>query len=483
MNMRLFSEMPVWFLIVFATTGLSFAQTIRIRVLDSLEHHADSLRYEGRYEEALKVLLQQYSLSRSIYGDRTLPCAEVLTRIGNARTHLGDDKQAEKDLRTSLLIHEEKLDPNSYRLSIPLTSLGLYCVSIGKFAEARKLIERNLFIVNRHWHNDPGILAIAHRNMGILYAAIDSNSRAELSYQSALSFILQDGKQSPSQISTVLRHYAAFKDKVADIETALALQKRAISLLSTNMDNCLREYTDALSEYSEILSSAGRNIEALEVQFQVLELAATYESTTSPSYARKLTELADRHVHLGHFTEALELLKRIIHTYENIGRKGDLAYANALVDVVEVCVLMDKDTSITKSAERAYELVSGFYGPEHSIAARALCYLGACYARKKLFAKAQNLISRSIVILKKNYGSKHPSIAAAMCHLAIVHAVMGKSKTAVLNYQQAITMLKEFHHYDENYMRIARMNLLGLYSRLGLSDKYNELLTEMDGAK
>jgi lipopolysaccharide biosynthesis regulator YciM len=60
---------------------------------------------------------------------------------------------------------------------------------------------------------------------------------------------------------------------------------------------------------------------------------------------------------------------------------------------------------------------------------------------------------------------------------------MGKSKTAVLNYQQAITMLKEFHHYDENYMRIARMNLLGLYSRLGLSDKYNELLTEMDGAK
>lgn len=478
-HMRLIIPVIICMAIALCCTGIVTAQSLGVRSLDSLTKHAEVYEKEGQYQKALEVVLHEYSETRRILGDTTFRSARVLMRLGNLYEALGDDSMAAVHLHRSLNIHEALYEPTSVKLSIVLMSLGRYYERQGRYHDARTYYERDLLICERHWSDDPVILAYAHTHVASVYAAIDSNSLAEAHYQNAISILLGSGKSHESVLADILIKYASVKNDLADMETAIALQKTALELISKRNGPNTIEYLDALSGYSKILSDAGRNVEALEIQQQVVESATRFESVDSKSYLRKLSGLAHRYKDLGNYSQALQIVRQIRNTIRNDEHPGHDDYADIMVDIVELCVLLDDDTLTVELARSTASRMRQINGPRHAKTARAYCYLGAAYLYAGDYENARVVIDSSLTMLDVVYGNEHPMYAAALSYSAMVSEAKRNYARAEIDYRKSITLLRKVSHFDENHLRSVETRLLNMLSMTGQRAKYIELEAEI----
>ena len=465
--------------IALCCTGIVTAQSLGVRSLDSLTKHAEMYEKAGQYQKALEVVLYEYSETRRILGDTTFRNARVLMRLGNLYETLGYDSMAAVCLHRSLNIHEMLYEPTSYKLSIILTSLGRYYERLGRYHDARTYYERDLEICEKHWSDDPVILAVAHAHVASVCAAIDSISLAEVHYQHAISILLGSGKSHESVLADILIKYASVKNDLADMESAIALQKTALELISKRSGPNSIEYLDALSGYSKILSEAGRNVEALEMQQQVVESATRFESIDSKSYLRKLSGLAHRYKDLGNHSQALQIVKQIRNTISNDQHPGNNDYADIMVDIVELCVLLDDETLTVELARSTASRMRQINGPRHAKTARAYCYLGAAYLYAGEYDNARVVIDSSLTMLGIVYGSEHPMYAAALSYSAMVSEAKGNYASAESDYRKSIALLRKVSHFDENHLRSVETRLLNMLSMTGQRVKYIELEAEI----
>jgi tetratricopeptide (TPR) repeat protein len=147
-------------------------------VAESLEGLARSLREQGRNQEALPLMERAVEIRQESDGsDTALP--GTLSALAEVYGNLGQTVEAERLLRLSLELAEQRLAAESPDLGLYSGSLGRFYFRHGRLDEAEPLFLRSLAICRTNFSDDHLLVGLAQTHLGLLYEAQGRGAEAE----------------------------------------------------------------------------------------------------------------------------------------------------------------------------------------------------------------------------------------------------------------------------------------------------------------
>src|SRR5262249_31823758 len=106
--------------------------------------HAESLRTQGRMNEAAKASEEAVTLAQRALGHEHAVTLTLTNNLAMTYKALGRNDEAESLMRETLTIREARLGPDHPDTATSLNNLALLCVEFEQLAEAESLFRRAL---------------------------------------------------------------------------------------------------------------------------------------------------------------------------------------------------------------------------------------------------------------------------------------------------------------------------------------------------
>jgi CHAT domain-containing protein/Tfp pilus assembly protein PilF len=274
-----------------------------------LHNEANTLRDDGKYEEALPLFIKVIETRQAISGPDDRDLAATLHDLAVFYYYKGDYPQVEPLSSRALAIKEKTLGKEHPEVASSLNLLANICFNKGDFAKAEQLSKRALSIKERSVGLANTTLAPYLNNLGRVYDRIGDYAKAEPLYRRALA--IRENSLGPEHpfIAQSLNNLAnLIYNKGDDVEAerlhlrALAMREKLLGPDHSNVAESLGNLANIYRKRRDYAQAEPFYRRALAIQEKI--------GPQRPHVARMLNNLALFYAVKGDIRQAIEFQSR-----------------------------------------------------------------------------------------------------------------------------------------------------------------------------
>lgn len=433
----------------------------------ALVESGETLRDEGRLEEAIAVLFQSVELAKQAE-DSDAKCAQSYGLLGGVYAKLNDLNEAERYLKKALDLNEKIYGANSLQLAESLRQLGWLFVLQMKFERAESLLRHALRIAESLGPTQlPQVFATLDGLAEVLSAKGLTDDANEL-FESRLATLQGPEEAEQEAKANLLMSWANFLfrqdrfEKAAECmqqvyETGMKLQWPALPKLAVELADLRRkngqyqeaetlivdaieqlEESEAWAEKPELrefeLASAKHSLallymddeeritpeKILQARIYLQEAEQVYIKTLGPNHstvALLLARLADVYNITGEVEQSRTACQRVIE----ICQKSDLS-DNVILPFYEQLGLLEEKLGNPEAAEplfkKVIQICRDCEPPNYDSLTRSLVELASISIKSMRFKEAENFLKEIVMIRDELNKPEYPDLVRVLTELA-----------------------------------------------------------------
>jgi tetratricopeptide (TPR) repeat protein len=303
--------------------------------------------------------------------------------------------------------HAEVSGISSEVIAKLLNEVGLYLQHIGRYREARGVLERALAQHERAYgDNNPRRAAIVN-NLG-----------------------------------RVLRRLGHLDEARAHFEAALVVDQAAYGETHAHV-------AEIVNNYGACLHIAGE-IEQARDQFEwALAVCEMQYGAEHPKVATVMNNLGYAHAGLGDVDKAIDHFSRSLTVAEAATGPNHPAVASIRTNLGLALRLKGEGEDARRQFERALEIAHSSLGPAHPDTARAMTYLGLQLQDVGEYNRAKELLLRALEIDERVFGPEHLSLITRLNYLGRCLKKMGDSAGSTRCFDRAAGIVRQLRESSQ----------------------------------
>lgn len=308
--------------------------------------------------------------------------------------------------------HAEVAGVSSEVVARLLNEVGLYLHHIGRYREARGVLERALAQHEKaHGDRNPRRAAIVN-NLGRVLRRLGHLDEARAHYEAALSV-----------------DQAAYGDTHAHV-------------------------AEIVNNYGTVMHIAGE-IEQARDQFEwALAVCEMHYGPEHAKVATVMNNLGYAHAGLGDVDKAIDHFTRSLAVAEATSGPNHPTVASIRTNLGLALRLNGKGEEARRHFERAVDIAQSSLGPAHPDTARAMTYLGLQLQDVGEYSRAKELLRRALEIDERVLGPEHLSIITRLNYLGRCLKKMGDAPGADHCFDRAGSILRRLRGADEPKLNV-----------------------------
>ena len=378
----------------------------------ALESLGESLRRQGRYDEAVPLLTKALSKRERLQGKEHPDLVDVLISLGQTYTALGRYIDAEPALLKALSIREKRYGKTDEQAAFPHTDLGALYARQKRYDDAESHYQAALSIRSERLGEEHANTIKAMKRLATVYRDAGMDKKAD-----TLDKRIREASKDPQYATQPSR-----PTEEENLTRAIDLGNQGKALYEAGKyQEAVAIFRDALKLRQGIANNPSRNKEPLEINFFNLGMSLL----SAKEYA-----------------EADSMLKQALALRDN---------------------------------EPALKPKLAFFGSAEERLMRNLDALAALYTRQQKHYQAEPYLRRIVELQEKTRGAEHLETLASLKALAENLSAQGSDKEAALNWQRTVALAEKLPA-AQNQLPDLREKLLTAYNRSGAFPKEAEAL-------
>ncbi len=397
---------------------------------------ATSLENAGKYSESYQEAQAALTVAQEL---DYLPIeAEVLLQLGSAEDQLAKYAQAESTLKKAVVFADVS-GSDEIRANALVDLIWVVGYRQGRFDDALKIGVSAKAVLDR-LHENGGLRAAFHRDIGIMYAQKSDTDQAMKHYKQALSIREKVfGPQHPTT-AMVLTSMGLIFNEWAEYERSLTYFERALSIWKKSFGPDHVRAALARNNLGMVLSNQGKFDKALEYYMQVLEIFEKTLGPDHPDVATTLYNIGFAYKGKGERDKALEYFKQALGIWEKSVGPQNSDVAMVLNNIGnELRAKGDYDQAL-KYQKRSLKIRERIFGPDHPRVASVLINLGVLADTMGDSHRAMEAFNRSLEIYEKAPGPMRIDVAEVLINLGRKSSKKGRDNEAKDYFERVLTI-------------------------------------------
>ena len=195
-----------------------------------------------------------------------------------------------------------------------------------------------------------------------------------------------------------------------------------------------------------------------------------------PAYAASLLSFARIYKSTGRETEAIETYYQILDIYEYHFGKDPSESAGIYIELAELYKWAYKYEKSEELYFKSKQIIEEDIGQLKNLYANVLNDIGLLYSQMGESLKAEDYYLRSKDLFKEIYGEDHFYYSIALQNLGTLYRSLGLYEKARMMLEECIEIRKKLFERHDSYFISSNNYLAAVYTNLGLYEKSEELL-------
>jgi CHAT domain-containing protein len=416
--------------------------------------------------ETLALAQQLVAARRQRRSQDPVELALSLHNLGVVHAQRGEYSAAIFLHREGLSLRSEALGADHPLVADSLDLLGIACIPLERFDDARDALQRSLVIREAQVHAP---LPLAQTLMlTAMHRRYTGDYRAALAFADrALSLRGQSSNHPDTAALLNVRSDVLFL--LGDLERAHRGYRQALAVGESALGSEHPQIALYLRRVALLESALGNLAEARRLRASALKIGEATLNACQPELPASLNDLALSLEFDGDYEGARRLYQRALtHTERCLGRNHSLS-ATVVNNLAHVATLMGDSAEAERLHRRVVQVWSDTLGRDHLYVATALDGLAEVVAVRGRRGEARALYERALAIRRRSVGMDHPDVAWTLASLARVRTDAGSFTAASRNIAQAIDIFRRLGGSDAED-RLARALELRGEIQLRMSD-------------
>ena len=389
--------------------------------LDEAYHRWEELENQGNYREAIPYAKQVVRLEKE-FDPNSKYVGGALNHLGVLYQRLGNYAEAEKLHNLALEIVEKTLGPDHRDVATVLYDFAWLYFSQGRHLEAETLFKRartiqETFLGPEHLDTANTLSALA--SLYLEQGRYDKE--AEHLYLDALeSQKAVLGPHHPDVLATI-NGLAALYWSQARYTKSEKLFRRVLVIQEMTLGYDHPDLAITLNYLGQLYLNQGIYGNAKSSLERSLDIKEKALGLNHPSVATGLSDLAWLYWHQGRYTEAEPLLERALRIQELSVGPSHPHVALTVSALAEIYKDQQRYAEAEPMYQRALQIYEEAFGHEHPYTANLLNGLASLYGDLGQYSKAESLLMHALRIHEITLGPMHPSLTHTLSSLATLH--------------------------------------------------------------
>jgi CHAT domain-containing protein/Tfp pilus assembly protein PilF len=311
---------------------------------------------------------------------------------------------------------------------------------VGKYEEARPLVERALEIYERVSGPEHIYVVRAFADLALIYSLKSDYAQGELFFQRALDILEKTlGPEHPNT-AKILDNLATLNYERGDYAKAETLYGRAREIFEKSLGPDHPMLGKTLNNLAFIYKNRGDLAKTESLLQRALTIRERALKPEHPDVGYSLNNLATLYFERGDYEKAEPLYERALALREKVLGPE---HPEVGISLNNLAIIYDGRGDHPKAETlnlRALAILEKSLGPEHPRIAHPLNSLAAkCYHRGD-YSKAETLYKRALTAREKVLGPEHPDVAHSLSLLANLHRRKGDYAKAESLFQRALAI-------------------------------------------
>ncbi len=295
---------------------------------------------------------------------------------------------------------------------------------------ARKVLERAVERIGTELEDRPLVRSRLLGTMGDVYSALGRYPEARKLLEEGLAIRRQTGGENDSTYALALNNYAFFLQKTGDYREALQANRQALAIGEATLGPAHR--TVALITMN--MGMVFKNLGDLDSSLVYLERAVVlHRAAFDPEHRAQATpiyNLAAVHLARGDYPAARTLFEEAHRIWAATYGESHMRTVSALGAIAGVMSLSGDPSGAREIQRRVVALNEAAVGPAHPEVGQSLSNLARLENKLGNPVEARALAGRAFRIAEEAFGTEHPQVADALGVLADASALAGDSTEA-----------------------------------------------------
>jgi CHAT domain-containing protein/tetratricopeptide (TPR) repeat protein len=325
----------------------------------------NQLAGQGRYDDAIALVIQLADGIRSTSGEQSFEYASIVPKIADLNRMKGDLPAAEAAYRQAADLLRATAEPNHPLLGEVLNGLGLVLQSAGRLDEAEQYLTGGTNIFKNAFGESSAYYVFALNNLAELYALQGRYEQAIATYEQLLA-IQRTLRGHPTE------SYGKRLTQLGGLFYELGRYQEAAQIFKESSDLARQAYGEKHLNYATSLSNLGMQYKMLgewdqaeKVYRQAVDSARAAVGEDNPHYAIYISNLANLYRERGQYREAAPLLRRVVAIIEKYSDREDPNYSGALNNLAVLLLDMGQTAQAEELLREALEIERRTYGERH----------------------------------------------------------------------------------------------------------------------
>lgn len=448
----------------------------------------DYTRAKQLWQQEKSLLEAQRLIQTNQYVDALQALSIILPMVDTKDTPL-----AEKYLLQAVELARQ-ISNEGWKYRKMLQSLAAFYVEWGRYAEAKKIVEKNINLTSEAEGKTENYIDNLS-TLGDIYFFQDYYQQSIPVYEKALHLADSLKKQKPVLYITALSNLGSTYDRLNQFEKAEQYMRQSaeagkallgeenittivqIENLASVLKKDLR-YSEAEKYYKEareliaktmgrdnlkyaystqslgsVYNQSGQYKKALEYYSQYVNQIIKLKGKISVSYVKALDDLANVYTNLNNPQQAEKLYAESIKLSLPIYGRKEENYAWRLKKVGEFYLDQQKYFIATRYLEEARQLARTHIGAESFDYANFLVSLSKAKSNTDQFKEAEELLLSAVDIYKKNIQNRFGSYIGSVEQLVSFYERFGQYDVALRHIHSLLPLIAKYWRKEERYIQ------------------------------
>ena len=425
------------------------------------------------YETATKYATRCADIVKNVYGENHPYYANLLVRLANYYTSLGNFSEAIKRRSEEVEIRKRVLGSDHPDYASSLNDLAVFYSKLGNYSEAIRLGTEAMEIRKKVLGSDHPDYATSLSNLGGYYSELGDYSEAIRLGTEVMEIRKKALGSDPLGYATSLSNLANSYSNLGNYSEAIRLGTEAMEIRKKVLGTGHPDYALSLNNLAGCYSELGNYPEAIRLVTEAMEIYKKVQGTKHPNYAGSLYALAIYYTYLGNYSEAIRLGTEAKEIYKNVLGIEHPYYVLSLNILSSDYSFLGNHSEAIRLGTEAMEIYKKVLGTEHPYYALSLNNLANYHFELGNYSEAIRLGTEAMEIRKKVLGSEHPDFAISLSNLANYYTYSGNYSEAIRLGTKAMEIRKKVLGTGHPNYATSLYNLAGCYADLR---NYNEAL-------
>jgi tetratricopeptide (TPR) repeat protein len=361
--------------------------------------------------------------------------AELLEVIGSVYQSLGKFNEARPLVERAVEIRRREYGEMHAEVGESLSRLGDIMTAQGKYSEARETLEKALAINEAVAGRESAATATSLHLLAAVLVDLGDPARGRELFEQALAIRQRVLKPEDPDIAESLSGLAYAASAMGDFEEMERRHSEALQLLRKAFGDRHPRVALALNNLAVAVDNPGRYEEAERLHRQALAMRREIFGDEHPSVATSLNNLTNVLQRQEKYAEAEPLLRQVVALRRKLLGDDHPSTGTSLNNLAVLLFRMNRPQEAEPVMREARELSARRLPPHHPTLAAMDASLASMLAAQGRDAEAEALFKSSLERRIKTLGPEHPDIAAGQLGY-------GRFLSAQKRYEEAQPLLE-----------------------------------------